>query len=167
MIPPPNVNPSSGDGEINLDDLLKLAEDADRFALEDEPEPKRRRKKKAEEPEEPETIGDDGEPMEPMDPEWGIMWVSLTGEGVQQMVDHFDWTDPGIHWKEKVGQALARISHRLTGLGQGKYTDIGIVVGYVGLWVGSNAAIGKTKSPGLIGNDGKREDIQTPPNPIS
>lgn len=152
--------------EIDLDEVLKLAREADEQAKA-EPEPAKKKRVKAEPTNgqaAPEVVV-----IEP-DPEFVSMCQWGVGAGVDFMKLRLDWSDPGIHWKEKVAFIAARIVQRIQPMQPSLTTDLITIGGYAALWalpnVTAQRAIKRTaKNQNLVGNDGERKDAQAPGTP--
>jgi hypothetical protein len=149
--------------------VLRLAREADEQAK-SEPEPKKGKRKAQRvsnsEPAQPVDV----EVIEPPDPEF----VEMCKWGVGSVVDianqKFDWSDPGIHWKEKVSTAVARIITRLQPMEPSLTTDLIIISGYVALWAIPNVSAQVTAKRVLakrtsannpdIRDNGQRQNVQ-------
>jgi hypothetical protein len=156
--PQRNVKHSS---EIDVDEVLRLAKEADDLAKL-EPEPPKARRKKAE-PGPSEAVAHI-ETIEP-DPEFVEMCKWGVGSLTELASVKLDWSDPGIHWKEKVSTLVARIIQRIQPMQPSLTTDLLMIGGYTALWAIPNvsatiAAKRATAHKNALGNNGKREDVQ-------
>ncbi len=157
--PKSNERPSS---EIDIDEVLRLAREADEQA-QAEPEPPKRKPRKhavnGENVREVQVIETDPEFVEMC--KWGV------GSVVDIAHAKLDWSDPGIHWKDKVSTIVARIIQRLQPMEPSLLTDCIILGGYTALWAIPNVsatieAKRTAKNPPTLRNDWKREDTQAP-----
>ena len=164
--PPKEERKEKPSSEIDLDDVLRMAREADERAKSEEPEPKKKGTRRPpkdgpEPPPQPEVI-------EP-DPEFVSMCQWGVGAGVDFMSLRLDWSDPGIHWKEKVSFLCARIIQRIQPMEPSLTTDLITVGGYTLLWalpnVTAQRAIKRTrKDTHTLGNDGERKNPSDAPS---
>lgn len=134
---------------IDLDAIEAMAEEVDRLPPAEE-KSKRGRKKSAplklkgadlegdldEDSQEPE------EPEIEYDPEFEIMLSGLVGDAVDACRTGLDWSDPGIHWKTKVGGCIARIIQKRLPVSQ-RIPDELILLGYLAIWIVPNAGFNR------------------------
>jgi hypothetical protein len=156
--PPRNVKHSS---EIDVDEVLRLAKEADELAQQEPEPPKARRKKAASGPGEAVAVIETIEP----DPEFVEMCKWGVGSVTELASVKLDWSDPGIHWKEKVSTLIARIIQRIQPMQPSLTTDLLMIGGYTALWAIPNvsatiAAKRATANKNALGNNGKRENVQ-------
>jgi hypothetical protein len=154
--PKRSAKPSS---EIDVDEVLRLAKEADE-AAKDEPEPPKRRAKK----EQPEAASVPFVQVQP-DPEFVEMCKWGVGSVVGIAERRLDWSDPGIHWKEKVSTIIARIVTRIQPMEPSLLTDCIILGGYTALWAIPNVeatiqAKRAAKNSHALGNHGERKNLQ-------
>lgn len=132
---------------IDLDGLIRSAEEIDRLAAMEPDPPKGRRKggaKKATAAAAPTSTASEGETkqveaevVKPMSPEFPGMVTGLVGCGTTFMTLKMDWMDPGEKWKADVGGALARVIHHYMPVGS-EHADLMILFGYISMYVTTN-----------------------------
>jgi len=159
--PPPknDVKPSS---EIDVDEVLKLAREADEAAKAEPEAPRRGRRK-----EKGATNGTatENETIRPVVVEPDPEFIAMCQWGVGSVVDiakqKMDWSDPGIHWKERMSVVIARLINRFQPMEPSWVTDLTIIGGYTALWVIPNVSAERAaKNQIALRNDGKRENVQ-------
>ena len=160
--PQKSERPSS---EIDVDEVLRLAREADERAKLEPEVPKRGRRKT--QPVNGQEVSETPAPVIETDPEFVEMCKWGVGSVVEIAQRRLDWSDPGIHWKEKVSTIVARIVQRLQPMEPSLLTDCLIVSGYTALWVLPNVASTleakrRAKDTAAVRNDGKRQDVETP-----
>jgi hypothetical protein len=153
-----SAKPSS---EIDVDEVLRLAREADEAAKQ-EPEPPRAKRKKAE-PGNGQAVTV-VETIEP-DPEFIAMCQWGVGSLTELANVKLDWSDPGIHWKTKVSTLVARVIERIQPMQPSLTTDLLMIGGYTALWAIPNvsatiAAKRATKDKNALGNNGERKNLQ-------
>ena len=116
--------------EIDVDEVLRLAREADE-AAKAEPEPPKAKRRKEPGPA-PVAVA----VIEP-DPEFIAMCQWGVGSLTELASVKLDWSDPGIHWKEKVSTLVARIIQRIQPMEPSLTTDL--------LMIGGYTAMGNTK----------------------
>lgn len=128
--------------QIDIDALIKSAEQID--ALADNPEveaPKRGRRSRKSAPapaaEDPKGAPIEPEVIPPMSPMFPAMVQGAVTCATDFMTLRKGWTDPGLKWKEDVGAALARIIHHYMPVGS-ENADLLIVGGYLSMYITAN-----------------------------
>lgn len=132
---------------IDLDALIRSAEEIDRLAAL-EPDPPKGRRKTGKKASTAAPTSDAGttdkaaetvaaEVIKPMSPEFPGMVTGLVGCGTTFMTLKLEWMDPGQKWKEDVGGALARIIHHYMPVGS-EHADLMILFGYLSMYVTTN-----------------------------
>jgi hypothetical protein len=168
-----NLSSVSGD-EIDFEYLTRIAEEADAIAGEDLPlsptKSKSSRKKRpslkplrganrdAYDTEEVDDVPPDAEQL--VDPEFELMISGLVADAVDKCRDSMEWSDPGVHWKKKVGGCIARIVQKRIPASR-KIPDELVLLGYLALWIVPNAGVSRgSKDTFTVGNDGFGENVQ-------
>jgi len=152
------VTPSAPDlGVMNLDEITRLARDAD-LAAQAEPASPRKKRAKKDSQGDPETPA----PVAPIayDPEFETMIVFAVGGGVDALKEKLDWTEPGMHWREKVGQCFSRLVQRIQPMTPGPMADVVTLLGYIAVWSVPNVAIGNATGTDSVGNHGVGENVE-------
>ena len=151
---------------IDLDAIEAMAEEVDRTAsVPIQGKPKRGKKKvplNFKGTDEGDGLDEDiqdeeDEPEIEYDPEFEIMLSGLVSDAVDACRASLDWSDPGMHWRQKVGGCIARIIQKRLPVSQ-RIPDELVLLGYLLIWIVPNAAISRNGNGTGADKDSPRND---------